>query len=185
MAYKSGVDWVRARAYYESGHSQGETARRFKVSRTAVGNHLEAEGWTHDVSQSLRQATEAKIAGILPGGNPVKTAAAIDEEAERRAAVILEHRKEWQIVGAMRNEAITKSRTDISEGFEAQKMAKITAEVTAIKQACERKAWGIDVTAAGADAAKSNDARQLSDADIDRLIVKYERQREDEAATVQ
>jgi hypothetical protein len=44
----------------------------------------------------------------------------------------------------LRQEAIADREADHKEAFERAKLAKITAEMTAIQQAGERKAWGLD-----------------------------------------
>ena len=72
------------------------------------------------------------------------TAAAIDAEAERRVAVVARHRTEWEQVAALRREALQVREDDPADAFQRAKLAKITAEMTAIQQAGERKAWGLD-----------------------------------------
>lgn len=176
-------DWIKARAYYEAGHSQYEVAAKFGVSRPAVAKHIAKEGWSQELNKAIHNAMELKIARVQAGSNPSLIASSIEEEAERRAAVIHEHREEWRVIRDMKDAAIRKSKEDLREGFEQQKMTKITAETTMLKQMGERKAWGIDGPPA-ADS-KQADVRQLTDAEIDRLLLKYESQLEQSDQTIQ
>lgn len=48
-------------------------------------------------------------------------------------------------VAKLRQEAVDKRKEDQDSAFAAAKFAKITAEMTAIQQAGERKAWSLDV----------------------------------------
>jgi hypothetical protein len=139
-------DWVNIRAKYEAGATQSELARKFKVSRTAIQLHIKAEGWQQDISKSLNQRVEAKLAGLLAGGNPHQTAVALDVEAQKRVDIITGHRKEWTEVAGLRYMALGYIKEkSVPESFECMRLVKITSEVTAIKQAGERKAWGIDM----------------------------------------
>lgn len=81
------------------------------------------------------------------------SAASSAEDAENlRAAVLKRHREEWVQVAALRQEAVKKRHHPQSnpsgndaDAFLKAKLAKITAEATAIQQAGERKAWGLDI----------------------------------------
>lgn len=142
---KRRTDWLAARAYYESGHSLNETAAKFKVSRGAAQYHAKAESWSQDLSESIRKATDAKLAGVLATGDPVKTAAAIASEAERRASVVERHRAEWLELADLAKTAASAARAgDDETAFTKGKVAKILHETCAIRQANERKAWGLD-----------------------------------------
>lgn len=144
MTDRAPIDWEAARADYEAVRlSQGEIARRYGVSRRAVQKHIASEGWQQDVSPQLDRLVAAKVAGVGSGGDPVKRAEALDAEATRRADVIERHKQEWVGHKALLTDAIEK------KDFETAKLAKITAEATAIRQAGERKAWGLDKAADG------------------------------------
>lgn len=75
------------------------------------------------------------------------------EDAENlRAQVLARHRQEWQQVAQLRQEALKKRHHpqlqpggDDKAAFDKAKLAKITAEMTAIQQHGERKAWGLDI----------------------------------------
>lgn len=103
---------------------------------------------------------QANASGDKKGPAPpdVGLAQSHREEAEDlRAGVIARHRNEWVQVAGLRQEALAKrpkkgpsgapiaGSGSVAEAFEAAKLAKITAEMTAIQQAGERKAWGLDV----------------------------------------
>lgn len=139
MPRLTGDTWEFVRGEYEAGASQGSLATKYGVTRRAIQKRIEAEGWTPDVSGALARKVAEKVAGVVAGGDPAKRAAAIDAAAERRVAVIERHKREWDdhlhlVAGAI-NE----------NDFEAARLAKITAETIAIRQAGERKAWGLDV----------------------------------------
>lgn len=97
-----------------------------------------------------------------------------DEAEDLRAKVIARHRKEWEQIASLRQQALAKRpKTDpatgnplpnatgsIADAFEAMKLTKITAEATHIQQAGERKAWGLDVVI------NPEDLQHLSDEDL-------------------
>jgi hypothetical protein len=67
------------------------------------------------------------------------------EDAEDlRAEVYVRHRQEWKIVTTLRAEALLNRKINPGESFTKLKIAKITAELTQIQQAGERRAWGLD-----------------------------------------
>jgi hypothetical protein len=89
--------------------------------------------------------------------DPASAASARDEAEDLRAAVLARHREEWKQVAGLRQEALFRRPKPINgqvppgqmdkvkDAFDAMKLAKITAEATAIQQQGERKAWGLDV----------------------------------------
>jgi hypothetical protein len=131
--------WEFVRSEYEAGASQGSLASKFGVTRRAIQKRIEAEGWTQDVTGALARKVAEKVAGVVAGGDPAKRAAAIDAAAERRVAVIEFHKRQWNDHERLVNDAIAK------KDFDAARLAKVTAETIAIRQAGERKAWGLDV----------------------------------------
>lgn len=68
-----------------------------------------------------------------------------DEAVDTRAEVVVRHRKEWDVVGQLMNEALEKRHVDPADSFSRCKIAKITAETISLRQAGERKAWNLDV----------------------------------------
>lgn len=150
------VDWERVRAAYEVGGPAASfraLGEKFGVSHTAVRKRADAEGWKQDLEPAIQRATTAKVSGVVSTGNPQKQQEAIEAEAAVRAEVIQRHRAEWRQVAALRQEAMKlRLGTDgrptndgVGAAFNAAKLAKITAELTAIQQAGERKAYRLDV----------------------------------------
>lgn len=89
-----------------------------------------------------------------------------DERAEserKRAEVRARHRQEWQQVAMLRQEALSKRAANADESFTRLKVAKITAEITAIQQTGECKAWGLD------ELIDPSRLGQLSDAQLEAL----------------
>jgi transposase-like protein len=136
----SRFDWEAIRAEYEAGATQSDIARRHGCSRTAIQKRIEAEGWLQDLEPVIERLTAAKVAGVVAGCNPQKKAVALATEADRRAAVALRHRTEWDSHQTIIDQALT------DRDFELAKLAKITAETLRIRQDSERKAWGLETT---------------------------------------
>lgn len=131
------VDWERIRAEYETGATQSELSRQHGVSRKAIQNHIQKEGWQQDVTGAVDRLVEAKVVGVVAGCDPQKKAEALSAAADRKIAVIERHRAEWQAQEKLSRDAVEQ------EDFEKAKLAKITAETLKIRQEGERKAWGI------------------------------------------
>lgn len=144
--------WETIRAEREAGASFPELAARFGVSHQAIQKRAKAEGWGdgRDVGEVVRRKVAEKVAGVVAGANPQKVAAAIDAAADETAALVRRHRQEWVQVAALRQEALAARQENQKEAFDRAKLAKITAEMTAIQQAGERKAWGLDTAQAQA-----------------------------------
>jgi hypothetical protein len=138
--------WQEIRAKREAGASFGELAAQFDVTKAAIIKHSKAENWGDgsDAAEIIRRKVTEQVTGAVTGGDPKKREAALDAEAARAAEVIHRHRQEWEIVAALRDEALEVREVDHAEAFGRAKLAKITAEMTAIQQAGERKAWGLD-----------------------------------------
>lgn len=67
-----------------------------------------------------------------------------EESEDKRAAVLARHRDEWRKIIELRHEALEHRVKNLPDSFERAKLAKISAEITSIQQAGERKAWGLD-----------------------------------------
>jgi len=67
-----------------------------------------------------------------------------EESEDKRAEVLARHRQEWKQVASLRQEALRDRLASPGQSFDRAKLAKITAEMTSIQQAGERKAWGLD-----------------------------------------
>lgn len=74
-----------------------------------------------------------------------------EESLKVRTEVNARHRQEWRQIVMLRQEAMkhrdpTQPQTyDLAKYYGLLKAAKLAAEITAIQQAGERKAWGMDV----------------------------------------
>lgn len=142
--------WETIRAERETGTSFRDLAEKHGLSHQAIQKRAKAEAWAdgQDVGETVRRKVAEKVAGVVAAGNPKKKAAAINAAAEETAAVVRRHRQEWMQVVKLRREALQDRADDPKQSFERAKLAKITAEMTAIQQAGERKAWGLDEGAA-------------------------------------
>jgi L-rhamnose mutarotase len=138
--------WAQIRAERETGASFGDLANRHGVNKAAIVRRAKAENWSDgiDVAEAVRRKVTEKITGMSPGADPKRKAEAMDAEAEKVAEVVRRHRKEWEQVVMLRQEALHDRKANASESFTRAKLAKITAEMTAIQQQGERKAWGLD-----------------------------------------
>ena len=130
-------DWETIRAEYEAGASMGELSRRHGADKAAISRRARKEGWTADLSEAVNRLAEAKVNGIVNTVDIKKRVAAVDNAADRKAAVINRHREAWPAIKELNAQAIE------AQDFEAAKLAKITAETERIIQDGERKAWGI------------------------------------------
>ena len=137
-------DWPTIRAEYEAGETVSALARKFGCARRAIQQRIQKEGWAQDVEPAIRRKVAEKVAGVIAGATTKKKAAAMDAEATRRAAVVARHQVEWEQVAALRQESLKVRHDDPGDAFQRAKLAKITAEMTAIQQAGERKAWNLD-----------------------------------------
>lgn len=140
MARATADQWLEARAKREAGASLQEVADFLGVSKTAVIKKAKAEQWGdgRDLEEVIQRKVTEKVTGVVTGGDPKKLAEAIDAEAQKRVAVIERHKTEWDDHKGLVSSAVAE------RDFDAAKLAKITAETIAIRQAGERKAWGLD-----------------------------------------
>jgi hypothetical protein len=139
--------WETVRAEREaSGAPFRELAAKHGVSDAAIVKRAKAEGWSdgQDIQDAIRRKVSEKVSGLVSTANPKKRAEAISNEASKVAEVVHRHRREWEQVVMLRQEALKVRVEDQKEAFDRSKLAKITAEMTAIQQAGERKAWGLD-----------------------------------------
>ncbi len=137
-------DWESIRAEWEAGASATSLAKKYGCSKTAIQKRIAKEGWSRDLEPEIRRKVAEKVAGVVAPGNPEKRREAVEGEAARRAAVERRHRTEWEEVTELRREAIEARHDDVQHAFERAKLARILAEVTAIKQKGERAAWRLD-----------------------------------------
>jgi len=77
--------------------------------------------------------------------NPGMAQASRTESENLRAEVTARHRAEWKNISVLRQEALAVRNSNPDQSMFKSKLAKINAETTAIQQAGERKAWGLDI----------------------------------------
>lgn len=157
-APKPALDWAQIRAEYESGASANELGRKHGCSHTAVLKRARKEDWKQDVEEAIRRRVSQKVSGVVSDDLPLKRAAALDAEAERRAEVVRRHREEPNAIRALVYEGLKKhkrarNRTQRAAAFDDLKAAKITSETLQNLHRVERKAWGLDAEGDGDRAA--------------------------------
>ncbi|AGA33745.1 hypothetical protein TVNIR_2085 [Thioalkalivibrio nitratireducens DSM 14787] len=158
--------WGTARAEYEMGMSLNAVAARHDVSRSAVQKRAKRERWQQATAGTIYRAVADRVARVPAEATPEKRAAALDEEAGRRAVIIDRHRDELEAARVMARAAKESHQNvgdqipaDIKDpmerqqlllamkraAFEGLKAAKIHVETLKLIQDGERKAWGLDM----------------------------------------
>ena len=125
-------DWQAIRAQFEAGVAPVELGRVFGVSCRSIQYHRAAEQWRAPAAKVLSPA--GMVWSPAPGAEPE----ALAVEVRQRARVLARQRREWLGHGRLLQAAIR------AKDAELAKLAKLTAEALAIRQAGERKAWGLD-----------------------------------------
>lgn len=97
---------------------------------------------TRNEQNEQNAAGSAKQNGVP---NPALAQASRTESEDLRAEVNARHRTEWKNVAVLRQEAVALRNTNADQAMFKAKFVKIIAEATAIQQAGERKAWGLDI----------------------------------------
>lgn len=174
MARLTADQWETIRAEREAG-GEGASfpalAAKYGVSHQAIQKRSKAEGWGdgRDINDAINRKVAEKVAGVVAGCNPKKRAEAVAAEVDRRASVLIEHQREWDEIEALRQRvfqaldgevAVAEPDGDggtavlipVKGAFELAKLAKIMAEQTHIKQAGQRKAYGLEAKDAGTPA---------------------------------
>jgi hypothetical protein len=159
----SELTWAKIREDREVlGKTFRELEAKYGVSFSFISKRAKAEGWGDgtDFERLIHDRQERKVIGATDL-SPKKVAEAIDAEAEKRANVRLRHRKEWEQVAALRQEALEVRKIDLKKAFEKLKLAKITAEMTAIQQHGEIRAYGLEIPV---------DVKSLSDEQLQAIV---------------
>ena len=91
------VDWDAVERDYRTGKfTLRELADKHGCSHTAVAKHIKDGGWTQDLSEHIRQATNAKLTQALVSkevaGNLLEVSKTIDAAAALNARIIEKHR---------------------------------------------------------------------------------------------
>lgn len=161
MPRLSQSDWASIRAEYEAGASMRSLAEKYGVSDVAVKKKKDKEGWIQDLEAVIQRKVSEKVSGLVSAQTIQKREEAVDAEAEKRAEVVKRHRAEWIQVAKLRQEAGEVRMADPANAERRAKLAKLFAEVTALQQAGERKAWGLDSVV---------DVRKLTDEQLAKII---------------
>lgn len=151
-------------------------------TKAGIAKRATSEGWERRGSMTgvnqaaLRRAdalvnsdgtpVDAPVDGVSSPKRGVESARQAelsnDEAVNKRADVGARHRQEWAQVAVLRQEALRNRVSDPAGALSRMKLAKITAETTALQQAGERKAWGMDIPDA-------TDMSQMTDAQLEAI----------------
>ncbi|MCU0755658.1 MAG: hypothetical protein MUE46_11145 [Xanthomonadales bacterium] len=136
--------WATIRGEREAGESFGELAKRHGVSKAAIVQRSTAEGWSDGAEgrAEVRRLARERAGMTDPATAAEAKTAAIDRQADAGAAVIRKHQSEWS---EHRRRFPLEA---LAQDFEHGKRAKICAEMLAIRQNGERKAYVLDAEAA-------------------------------------
>lgn len=140
-----------AKALYESGRKTvKQIAVEIGTSSRTVERWARADSWkrvqnTPELSERAHRVA-SRLAQIPEDAQPEERQQAVEAVTEQqaideRAALLVRHRREWQVSRALLAEAVRERSNDKA------KMAKVVAETTAITQRGERQAWGLDTDA--------------------------------------
>jgi hypothetical protein len=155
--------------------SRAASAHGFQApGRSAVHSRAHREGWERKGSMEGVNASANLRADALVDADGAKKAAiesalnaqtAFEASADARAAVLARHRQELAAVAGLVTEALACRAQDPVGAFNRAKLAKISVEATAIRQAAERKAWSLDIAEA-----PDIDVSKLTDTELDSLV---------------
>lgn len=162
MAKRPSPDtWLAARQQWEADPTATfeSISLIVGVSRAAVSKRADKEGWERP--QNLRQIVEkAQLQADAKVTPQLREVAEVTGKSTQQAAVdvradLLElHRKDWRLHRDLF------PLENIAADFDEGKKAKISAEMTLLRQKGERQAYGLDDGAAGPEA---DGRRELSD----------------------
>jgi len=161
MAHLTQDQWKIIRSEYESAPaiSFRAIAEKHGVSKACVHKRAQTEGWQKACeTASINDAAYRRADSVDGDGQnkdvstQLKRLAERDESEEKRAAVIVLHRQEWQEVNQFRKAALMKMKEAHESGDkQAWWNAKIASDTCLyhmrsldIKQLGERRAWGLE-----------------------------------------
>ena len=165
--------------YAEAGKAASEKHKFVAPGKTTIESRAKKEGWERRGSlKGINEAAQRKADRMVksdgsptdPDAGPPKKldasestagadVAARDESEDKRAEVLARHRKEWAQVAVLRQESLQRRTADPVDAFNRAKLAKITAEITTLQQAGERKAWGMELVIDPSQFASMSDAQ--------------------------
>lgn len=92
------VDWDAVERDYRTGKfTKRELAEKYGVSHTAINGRAKEHGWTQDLTEHIRQATNAKLVQALVSTEVSESfqslSTAVEVAAEASAQIILKHQR--------------------------------------------------------------------------------------------
>ena len=104
---------------------------------------MRSRGYRHlaSLATCTRRKVAEKVAGVVAGGNPKKTAEILDAVAEKGAGIVRRQQEDW--------ETHRQRFGSVPADFEDGKLAKITAEMLKIRHDGERTAHHLDEPGSG------------------------------------
>ncbi|MDB5874596.1 MAG: hypothetical protein JWQ07_4038 [Ramlibacter sp.] len=121
-------------------------AAQRRADRQMSAAHVpQPEGLPDAIPPAPDSASPPAPDGVRSPSPAAYAVAAREADIDKRADTNKRHRQEWVNVAVLRNEAVSLRVTDPVRCSERLRQVKIMAEITAIQQAGERKAWGLDV----------------------------------------
>ena len=156
-AIRSAWEYSPDEPSYQVAGEKAAQKHGFKApSKQAIMKRAKSHGWerkaslagvnqaAHRRADRLVESDGSKVDAEVAAGNLKKQLDEREESERKRAEVRARHRTEWQQVAALRQEALNRRQADSKDAFDRLKIAKITAEITAIQQRGECVAWGLD-----------------------------------------
>lgn len=125
-------------------------AAKFNIPRSTIASQATAQGWSNGAAARAEAELRAQErAALVAPLDETKKAAFIEEETQRRAALLTQHRDEPKIVrerlytGIKGHRAATNG-ADKKLAFQDLMAAKIASEVLLNLHRVERQAWGYE-----------------------------------------
>lgn len=154
------VDWDAVERDYRTGRfTEQELADKHGATRSAVSKQKRVKGWTKDLKDEIRHATQARLVAELVAKGSEKVADTVLAAAEVNTRVVLGHRKRIADLHRLAEDAQAKlesmgdSLVDVREAGVFVQAVNGLATITKTLIEQERKAFGLDD-----DGKKSEDA---------------------------
>ena len=152
MTSRRTIPWDEIKARYESGASMLELAKIYNISQGTISKRARIkseDGWRRDREKTIARKAAKQVDKHDPKMASDRAATeGSDIETQRRIDTLDRHRREWVQVASLRQDALSHRDNDGKRNdtrcFHAMKLAKITAEMTSIQQAGERKNLSLD-----------------------------------------
>ena len=168
--------------YNAAARQASEKYQFVAPAKTTIESKAKKEGWerrgsmnginvaaqrkadTISISDGKGVISDGKSDGKSDGSEIKLVQAARQDSENKRAEVIARHRHEWVQIAGLRQEALVLRQSDPVRCSERLKQTKMAAEITALQQAGERKAWGLDILI------DPGSVKDMSDAELDAII---------------